>query len=363
MSAVNKGVLGALGGIGAAVALNTARVVAEHAAIRRVRNTSPVLDDDVPLGELEADRHYTVTADDGTPLHVEEIGPTDAPIVVIFAHGYTNNLRAWHFQALGLSQVDDPRMRLVFYDQRSHGRSGRSRRGDATIDQLGSDLEQVVAAATKNEPVVLVGHSMGGMTIMALAERRPDLFSDQVIGVAFLSTSAGDLRSALQAVMPSSIMQRSLPYLVRSAQFAPRSVERGRRLLGNAVWLAVRRLSFGRRQTSAVLSDFVDQMIGATPVEVVADFYPTLASHDRSGALPTLAETEVLIIVGDADRMTPVEHSEAIAAALPESDLFVIHDAGHMAMLEEPELTNAQLIAFIRRALKRAERAGKRKSA
>ena len=45
-------------------------------------------------------------------------------------------------------------------------------------------------------PIVLVGHSMGGMTIMALADAHPELFGDQVLGVALLSTSAGEVGSA-----------------------------------------------------------------------------------------------------------------------------------------------------------------------
>ena len=74
---------------------------------------------------------------------------------------------------------------MVFWDQRSHGRSGRSDLTHATIDQLGDDLLAVLEATTApGRPVVLVGHSMGGMTIMALADRHPELFGDRVVGVA-----------------------------------------------------------------------------------------------------------------------------------------------------------------------------------
>ena len=43
---------------------------------------------------------------------------------------------------------------------------------------------------------MLVGHSMGGMTIMALAEQRPELFAERVAGVALISTSAGEVGGA-----------------------------------------------------------------------------------------------------------------------------------------------------------------------
>ena len=81
----------------------------------------------------------------------------------------------------------------VIYDQRSHGRSERAPRASCTIDQLGHDLAAVLRALAPDGPLVLVGHSMGGMTIMALAEQQPELFAERVLGVAFLATSAAEV--------------------------------------------------------------------------------------------------------------------------------------------------------------------------
>src|SRR5690606_31084170 len=85
-----------------------------------------------------------------------------------------------------------PQARLVFYDQRSHGRSSRAAPGHATIDDLATDLAAVIGTAAPTGPLVLVGHSMGGMALLALAGRDPDLFADRVHGVALLSTSANE---------------------------------------------------------------------------------------------------------------------------------------------------------------------------
>lgn len=344
---------------GALGVLNTVRVLAEHATISRARRR-PDPTAEIAIGEFPADRHYTVSATDGTPLYVEETGPTDAPVVVVFAHGYTNNRGAWHFQQAALSRVEDPRMRLVLFDQRSHGRSGRSAASDCTVDQLGSDLEQVIRAATRNdERVILVGHSMGGMTIMALADVAPGLFGSKVDGVALLSTSAGNVISLTRRRLPSSLAERTIPVIAKGAQVAPKTVERSRRLVANALWLAIRRYSFGERPAPASLADFVDRMIAATPADVIADFYSTIAGHDKVYALPALSACEVLILCGDADRMTPIKHSEVLAAELPKAELRVISGAGHMAMMEEPELVNAHLLAFIRRVV--AKRSKRRK--
>ena len=349
------------GGVAAGTALlNTARVVAERATVRRLHDEpDPIAG--TAFGELPSDRHYTVTATDGTPLHVEEVGDADAPVTVVFAHGYTLEMGCFHYQRLGLSEIDDPRMRLVFYDQRSHGRSGRAARDDCTIDQLGSDLEQIVEAATKkDQPVIVVGHSMGGMSIMALADRRPELFGARIAGVVLMSTSAGELLAAKRVDLSTTIAQRLVPMIARTAQFAPTWVERSRRMIGDTVWLMIRKYSFGDAGAPASLADYMDEMISATPLEVIADFYPALAGHDKLQALPAIAKTKALVICGDEDRMTPIDHSELIARELPGADLFVVPGAGHMAMMEKPELCNDQLLGFIRRVTDPVEEDGKR---
>ena len=137
-----------------------------------------------------------VVADDAVDLHVEIDEPadfggqasTDDSLTVIFAHGYSLNLDCWHFQrAAYRGQV-----RTVFYDQRSHGRSARSSDDNATIDQLGRDLLRVIEDTVPGRCVV-VGHSMGGMTVISLAELHPELFGDKVVGAVLMSTTAGGL--------------------------------------------------------------------------------------------------------------------------------------------------------------------------
>src|SRR6266516_4568754 len=145
-----------------------------------------------PLGQLRG-RELTVLADDGVALHTEIDGPDDAPVTVVFSHGYTLNQGSWHYQRRDLGAPGSG-CRLVFWDQRSHGRSGRSQRARENIDQLGHDLHAVIrAVAPGRTSVVLVGHSMGGMTIMALADQRPELFGANVVGVALVATSASGL--------------------------------------------------------------------------------------------------------------------------------------------------------------------------
>ncbi len=131
----------------------------------------------------------TVMTDDGVPLHVEFDGDPDAPLTVLFSHGFTARLVEWDLQRAALRH----RARLVLWDQRGHGRSGWTRLTAATIDRTGRDLGTVLDAVAPTGPVVLAGHSMGGMSIMALARQRPELFGTRIVGAFLLATSAGGL--------------------------------------------------------------------------------------------------------------------------------------------------------------------------
>jgi pimeloyl-ACP methyl ester carboxylesterase len=170
---------------GAVAAGAGAVVMAEKIAVGRIRlRPDPAADE--RFGGAYGEE-ITVRADDGLPLHAQVTGPPDAPVTIIFCHGYALNADVWYYQQAGLSAS----ARCVFWDQRSHGRSGQSDPDLVSIDQLGADLHAVLmATAPGRQPVVLVGHSMGGMTVMALADQHPELFGGKIIGVLLLSTSA-----------------------------------------------------------------------------------------------------------------------------------------------------------------------------
>jgi pimeloyl-ACP methyl ester carboxylesterase len=287
---------------------------------------------------------------------VEEIGPPDAALTVLFAHGYANSLGTWHYQRLGLADIENPTVRMVFYDHRGHGRSGRSVRDRSTIDQLGDDLAAVLAEVAPSGPVVLVGHSMGGMTVMALADRRPELFGERIIGVALLSTSTGKLAEVtlgLPALL-ARIKNPILPGLIEQLRRRARLAERGRHVAGDLVWWFVRRMGFGSKDVSGALVDYVADIIAGTPIHTLADFYSALMSHDKLAALPVLRDLPVLVVAGENDLVTPPDHARAIAAELPDADLLIVDGAGHMVMMERASLVNLHLRTFLHRAYRRA---------
>ncbi len=299
-----------------------------------------------------------VTADDGVELYVEvdepRPGAAYGDLTVIFCHGYALNLDCWHHQRLAVSGA----ARCVYWDQRGHGRSGRGQPGPVDIDLLGTDLAAVLAAVAPTGPVVLVGHSMGGMTLLALADQAPELFrasaegGRRVVGVALMSTSAGRLAEVTLGVPAAAarLLHRAAPGVMAVLGRAPKLVEIGRRT-GNDLEFALTRLYSFSSDVPPAAVDFVAQMNSGTPIEVIADFFGAFDNHDKFAALPVLAGLPVLVIVGDSDLLTPAEHSEEIVAAVPSAVHVVLPDCGHMLMLEHPDEVSTQLRALLDRAV------------
>jgi pimeloyl-ACP methyl ester carboxylesterase len=302
-----------------------------------------------PFGELPAERGSAVVADDGVTLWVEHTAP--APLTVVFCHGVALDRRMWYYQRRDLPKLVGDELAVVCYDHRSHGRSSHASRRSSTIEQLGRDLGAVIGATVPDGPIVLVGHSMGAMTIMALAEQRPELFARRVVGVALLCTSAGDLGSLSLARPFLSERSRLTAFGALAAARRPDIVEWGRRLTTPVVRPLIRRFAFGAGPVDPEVADLVDRMIAATTIEVLTDFARTLGEHDRYRALAGLRHCQVLVMGGDADRVTPYSHTEAMAAQLPHAELVRIPGAGHLAMLEEPDFVNEHLAQLLRRSL------------
>jgi pimeloyl-ACP methyl ester carboxylesterase len=346
------GLLGAAVGVLAAGA--AAGLAVERYAVGRAR-LRPDPEARESFGRLPVDRATTVHADDGVPLHVEEVGARDAPLTVVFAHGWSLSSASWHYQRRDLAAPPQPIGRCVFYDQRSHGRSGRSSRENATLEQLGSDLRAVIDAVAPRGPVMLVGHSMGGMTIMALADAHPELFGDRIVAVALVSTAAGKL-AEFTLGMPAAVADRVRRVAPRAFDHVRRYaevVERGRALGSDLAWLLTRWYAFGTSEVSPSVVDFMDRMVAATPVDVVLDFYDALMRHDKLAALPVLDRVETLVLCGDADKLTPPSFSRVIADALPHAELVLLPGAGHMVMLERPQLVSFHLRSLAARAVAR----------
>ena len=303
-------------------------VLAERAFIRRSVRVDA---DGEHLGSLRGEVRELTTAD-GTRLHVEVDEPDDpsaADLTVVFCHGYALTQDSWHYQR----KVLRGRARLVFYDQRSHGRSAKAEFDTHHIDQLGHDLAAVIEAVAPEGPIVLVGHSMGGMSVMAYAEQNPQEIGSRIRGVALVATTAGGVRANTLGI-PGPLGRLVQSWAPPIAEFL---AEREHLIEGwsdsDLGLLLTRVYSFGS-PASDQAGRFVARMLAGTSLEVVADFLPALHEHDKHAMLPIFQNVELLVIVGAADRLTPPELSEEIVAAVPGAEFAVLGDSGHMVMLE-----------------------------
>lgn len=308
------------------------------------------------------DETRVVVADDGVPLHVEiDVPPgwDGSGTTVVLCHGFTLDLRCWVHQRRALVEAGH---RVVVWDLRGHGSSGEGPEESYTIEQLGSDLRHLLAEVAPTGDLVLAGHSMGGMTVMALAEADPALFRERVLGVALISTSAGGLHRITWGLgsLLGGAVNRVGPRLL--AEISPHqdlveSLLRGGRELQE---FFVARGSFGSPVPLSVVRLTADMIFG-TPLSVMSAFSHTLDDHDKREALANLADQEVLVFNGDRDALTSAIHSTEIVAAVPGAEHVFVKDAGHIIMLEHPELLNRELLDLITRA-ERARAAGERVS-
>jgi pimeloyl-ACP methyl ester carboxylesterase len=299
----------------------------------------------------------TVTTDDGVPLHVEEDGDPSAPLTVVFSHGFTARLAEWELQRAALRS----RARLVFWDQRGHGRSGWTKLTSATIDRTGRDLGQVLDATTPSGPVVLAGHSMGGMSILALARQRPELFGDRVVGVFLLATSAGGLveTGLLGRAVKLVRRLRLLPVYLRLLQLSAPLLERFRRRGTRIGHRVTRRLLFGADDADPASVRMVQELLEETPYPVVMAFYATFLDHDETAALEVLRRVPVTVVAATHDRLTPAAHGRHIAETIGAgAELVVVPGAGHSVNLTRTRIVDEALNGLLDRVAASPRKAG-----
>jgi pimeloyl-ACP methyl ester carboxylesterase len=267
-----------------------------------------------------------VRLEDGTELNVMRAGDPEAPVTVVLAHGYALDHRSWHKVVEQLSQD----FQVIAYDHRGHGKSSGASKETATIDQLGEDLGELIERAVPQGQVVIAGHSMGGMAALAMAERRPRLFRQRVLGNVFVSTAASGM-SETSLAWPKAVgklvreLERAFGPIVR----AVREKIEPTKTAGLRWWL------FGD-QPAAEDVELTADMVWAHWPETVALFRPAVDRYDREAGLTVAKEKAVVAVVGDEDRLVP--ESDAVKFG---GTSVVLADAGHMLPLERPaELAN-----------------------
>ncbi|MFF4240472.1 alpha/beta fold hydrolase [Actinomadura geliboluensis] len=342
----------AFGGLLAATAAGAAGagagLVAQRRAMRRLQlRPDPFAGE--PFGSLRG-RPVPVRADDGTRLYAEIDGDDRTDLAVVFSHGWTLTQDSWHFQRKALRGLG----RLVFWDQRGHGRSDGGDRDGYAIPRLAADLAAVIEATVPADtPVVLVGHSMGGMTIMRYADEHPELVGRKILAAGLLCTSSGGL-GEITLGMPALLARtthRVLPRALDAFGAGSGAVERVRHLGRDAATLVEDLVAFGPDASPAAVA-FAEQMMTETRMDAFAAFLRSMITTDVISDCAALGGADTLVLGGENDLLTPIEHSLKIASCVPSARLEVVPAAGHMAMMERPGVVSDHLGDLIERARK-----------
>lgn len=286
-----------------------------------------------------------IRAADGTALAYRQIGPPTAPLTVVFLHGFCLTMDAWLPQARHLSAALGNTARLVLYDHRGHGHSDvPADHATYTLAQLGDDLASIITSLSPDRPVVLVGHSMGGMAALSFAARHPEMVR-QIAGIGLISTAAGRLDTC---GLGRALATPAVPLMQYCTRLAPGIAARMWALARNTIAPLVG-VPVTANQTLHA-NQACCRMISRTPITTIAALLTTFRTHDETAALPSLAHLPAFVACGSDDKITPLQHSLDLAAALPGAELLQVPGAGHMLELERPHQVNAGLLRLVARA-------------
>jgi len=293
----------------------------------------------------EPTEQLTVRLGDGVRLHVDTYGRSDAPLSVVLMHGWTLDRRVWHHQIDALTTAAD--VRVIAYDARGHGRSSATQLRAATLGQLGDDLAEVMQQVSGKVPSVLVGHSLGGMTIMEYAAAHRRSFDARVAGLVMVSTTAeGHTHTEYGLPNPLSRIVRAIE-LSSSYVMARCGDVRPHRPLMTALRPGIRWLMFGDECEADDLT-LTCAVVAGSSLRSIGGFRESVGTQQRLDTLRELPGMPTAVLVGDQDRITPPTCAVSIASALAGTKIRTYEGAGHMLMMERPAAVNAAILDVLR---------------
>jgi pimeloyl-ACP methyl ester carboxylesterase len=273
--------------------------------------------------------------------HVEESGqgvPT-----VILTHGWSLDSSVWAYAREDLGK----RFKLITWDLPGMGRSKIGSRQDIDLSVFAAELRRLIETHAPSGPVVLVGHSIGGMTIQTLAKEHADLFGRNVVGVVLLNTT---YTNPLKTMVLSGLMQALRKPVLEPAM-------RMTMLLQPLVWLMAwqsylsgsthiaNRFGFGKYVTRSQLNH-VSLLTTRNAPGNVAKGNLSMFAWDATGALANVG-VPVLVIGGAMDIITKPEASKTIAATNSGAQLQIVEGVNHMGFLERPDVYNEAIATFV----------------
>ncbi|AYF76755.1 alpha/beta hydrolase [Nocardia yunnanensis] len=293
-----------------------------------------------------AQTRAAVRTEDGVTLEVQIDGPRHSELTVVLLHGHCGRGESWAPVRDALRR-QYPDARIVCYDHRGHGDSARADRRTYTLEQLADDLRAVLDTVSPTGPVVLVGHSMGGMTVLTYVGRNPHEIGARIVGVGLIATAAGSLA---EAGLGRFLRHPIISVFQTAVHHAPGLMHCAKLLAGKAFAPILRKAREGDATLAPRWLTLANAIHNQTPIVTMAAFLQAFTTYDRTDALTTLSRIPTLILCGTADSLTPPSHSIAMAAAIDYADLILIDNAGHSVIVEQPTQVTTALTRLLTRA-------------
>jgi len=216
--------------------------------------------------------------------------------------------------------------RVIVPDARGHRHSVASR--SFSLNELAQDWLAILNYEGVDKAII-GGLSMGGMTAMRFAAFAPA----RVKGLMLLDTRAG-----------------AEPPLIRMKY---RLMARAYRRFGliQAIDDQVMALMFGRdflRSRTDIVDIHRQRILKHEPAQIFHAVRAVANRRDFTPSLPTL-KTPTLVLVGDQDLATPPHCSRRLSLLLPDADLVVVQGAGHLSVVEMPDVVLDHMTSFLDR--------------
>mgnify|MGYP002712170761 FL=1 len=275
---------------------------------------------------------------DGIDVHYYDVGPRGAGLTVVYAHGFNIAAEEFKLQVAEISGV-----RQVLVDVRGHGKTGFVAPERLTVDAAADDIAAVMRHLRISDPIITVGHSLGGPISLSLM-RRHDF---NWVGSVQISSTVDPFTARGIPRLLGGGFGHGLEWFVDKL---PHAAEGIRRLVTDMIAPILARW-FYFRPVPWDLIKFHARMIKATPLATYRGYFDDLKTHSERGAAGILSTIPGYILVGDRDNVTPVSQSAELAAIWPGAYFQVLPDSGHMPPLDDPDAVTAaieRVIALVR---------------
>jgi pimeloyl-ACP methyl ester carboxylesterase len=279
---------------------------------------------DIPKGTVQRLR-----LNDGAEIHMETHGPTSA-MTVILTHGWSLNRRQW----VWLQKEWNDQFRVIVWDLPGFGNSKSPSNRDFSLENMARQLKTVIDACAPG-PVVLVGHSIGGMIILTFCRLFPDEIGHRVSRLVLAHTTYTNPIRTMASRHLFERLQKSLiePLLHLQIYASP--------LVWCLNWLSFWNGSLHR----AVAKTGFSANAPRTELDFVASFYPlgspailargalAMLAFDATPTLPGIT-IPVLVVAGSDDPITQLDASQQMQRCVPQAKLEVYDPGKHFGFME-----------------------------